>query len=99
MNAEAAAGILFARNRADTMRKLNQGLGRGIRTETDQVTVWIADPRFPLPAAVVMDPRRMLTQGPASRNIDLTNIIPPRFVDAYEAAKIVSVEHVGTAVA
>jgi ATP-dependent DNA helicase DinG len=34
------------------LRKLAQGIGRGIRCETDDVTLWIADPRFPIPASI-----------------------------------------------
>jgi ATP-dependent DNA helicase DinG len=33
------------------VRKFRQGLGRGIRRYDDECTVWIADPRFPVPEA------------------------------------------------
>ncbi len=88
---ENAKRILFARNRENTIRKLAQGHGRGIRCETDSVCMWIADPRFPLPAALVRNPRLLLEQGPALKMVDLAKAIPVRFAGAYEAAKIFSV--------
>ena len=85
---ENAERILFARNRDNTIRKLAQGHGRGVRCETDSVRMWIADPRFPLPAALVRNPRLLLEQGPALKMVDLAKAIPVRFADAYEAAEI-----------
>ena len=85
---ENAKRILFARNRENMIRKLAQGHGRGVRCETDSVCMWIADPRFPLPAALVRNPRLLLSQGPALKMVDLAKAIPVRFADAYEAAKI-----------
>ena len=56
--------------------------------ETDSVRMWIADPRFPLPAALVRNPRLLLSRGPALKMVDLAKAIPMRFADAYEAAEI-----------
>ena len=84
-----ADGILFTRNRRDAIRRLAQGLGRGIRTPDDRVKVWIADPRFPLPDTLTRDPRRWLSQGRAARNRDLSGAIPRRFTPSYESAEIV----------
>ena len=84
-----ADGILFARNRRDAIRRLAQGLGRGIRTPDDRVKVWIADPRFPLPDVLTLNPRLLLSQGLAARNRDLSGAIPRRFTQAYESAEIV----------
>lgn len=82
-----AKGILFARNRRDAVRRLAQGLGRGIRTPDDRVKVWIADPRFPLPDTLTLNQRLLLSQ--AARNRDLSGAIPRRFTPAYESAEIV----------
>ena len=84
-----ADGILLARNRRDAIRRLAQGLGRGIRTPDDRVKVWIADPRFPLPDTLTRNPRLLLSQGLAARNRDLSGAIPRRFTQSYESAEIV----------
>ena len=84
-----AEGILRARDRRDTLRRLAQGLGRGIRTPDDHVEVWIADPRFPLPDTLTRNPRRLLGQWLAARNRDLSGAIPRRFVHAYESANVI----------
>ena len=86
---EAAADrVLGAASRDDLKRKLSQGLGRPIRRPEDGATVWIPDPRFPLPGVVVQDLRRLLHQGPAKGNEDLAEALPARFMPAYEAAEI-----------
>ena len=85
-----AERILRAHGRRDALRRLAQGLGRGIRGPEDRVKVWIADPRFPLPDTLVRDPRRLLNQGLAAHNGDLSGAIPRRFAEAYEEATIVS---------
>lgn len=87
--AKSAKGILFAHDRRDAIRRLAQGLGRGIRTPDDRVKVWIADPRFPLPDTLTRNPRLLLSQGLAARNRDLSGAIPRRFTRAYESAEIV----------
>lgn len=84
-----ADGTLFARNRRDAIRRLAQGLGRGIRMPDDSVKVWIADPRFPLPDTRTLNPRLLLSQGLAARNRDLSGAIPRRFTPSYESAEIV----------
>lgn len=83
-----ADGILFGRNRREAVRRLAQGLGRGIRGPEDRVRLWIADPRFPLPDTLVRDERSLLGQGLAARHRYLADAIPRRFVDAYEYAEI-----------
>ena len=74
-----ARRILAAEGRADTARRLTQGMGRGIRVESDTCTIWIADPRFPLPASRVADLRSRLVQGPAEAWKELALAIPARF--------------------
>ena len=83
-------GILHGRSRRETIRRLAQGFGRGIRTPSDRVKIWIADPRFPLPDTLTLDPRRLLGQGHALRHGDLSRAIPRRFGDAYARARIFS---------
>jgi ATP-dependent DNA helicase DinG len=41
--------IVHNEQETTTRRKLSQGIGRGIRKVTDSVTLWVADPRFPMP--------------------------------------------------
>ena len=84
----SAKGILHGRSRRETIRRLAQGLGRGIRTPDDRVKVWIADPRFPLPDTLTLDPRLLTGQGLAARHRDLSRAIPRRFGDAYASAEI-----------
>jgi Rad3-related DNA helicase len=88
-----ARNILAAEARGDAMRRLTQGMGRGIRGPEDRCTVWIADPRFPLPASIVTDLRRGLTQGPAEAWKDFAKAIPLRFRQpagrsAYDRARL-----------
>ena len=84
----AAQRILRQRDRLDTVRRLAQGLGRGVRAPEDRVKVWIADPRFPLPDTLARDPRRSLGQKREARYRDLAGAIPGRFVEAYEQAAV-----------
>jgi ATP-dependent DNA helicase DinG len=58
------------------MRKLRQGLGRPIRSRTDASTVYIADPRFPLPREVGL-PLGLMAH-PMSRPI-YEQAVPTRF--------------------
>lgn len=83
-----AKGILHGRNRREAIRRLAQGFGRGIRAPRDRVKVWIADPRFPLPDTLTLDPRRLTGQGDAVHHRDLSRAIPRRFGDAYASAEI-----------
>jgi ATP-dependent DNA helicase DinG len=79
MSSQDARSILASEARADAMRRLTQGMGRGIRGAGDRCTVWIADPRFPLPSNLVIDLRNRLTQGPAEGWKDMAKAIPQRF--------------------
>ena len=49
---EKAAGVLFRAALFNAQRRLRQGIGRAIRSATDDVTLWILDPRFPVPIEV-----------------------------------------------
>ena len=73
-----------------TRRKLAQGIGRGLRRKEDSVTLWIADPRFPMPEGFSesLSPIIMSGLNHRSRPI-LRNCIPARFLDTtYREASI-----------
>ncbi len=53
---ERIKGIMFNHMQEEALRKLYQGLARGIRRADQAVTLWIADPRFPLPDDLVAGP-------------------------------------------
>ena len=63
---------------AAARRRLAQGIGRGIRGPDEHCTVWLLDPRFPLPksmARAIGGPG----QGQAIRYLELIHCIPARF--------------------
>lgn len=47
-----AKQIIQDASRYEASRKLRQGIGRGVRCATDEVTLWMLDPRVPLPYSV-----------------------------------------------
>lgn len=73
--------IIWRQGIEDTVMKLHQGFGRGIRQASDTTQVWIADPRFPHPAnwSSSLDP----VVGSRSRRHEsaLRNAIPLRFLE------------------
>ena len=75
----ATAERLVAGDRdAAARRTLAQGIGRGIRGPRDRCTLWLLDPRFPLPrvlARAIGGPG----QGAAHRHLSLIHCIPARF--------------------
>ena len=63
---------------AAAVRKLRQGIGRGIRAKNDICRLWILDPRFPVPESFRLN--RNLAQGPAASHKELAeSAIPARF--------------------
>ena len=73
-----AARIVARDRHAHARRKLAQGIGRGIRGPRERCTVWLLDPRFPLPAAMA----RAIGgpgQGRATPCIEFIHCIPARF--------------------
>ena len=77
----APSGVerLIARDRAAAARRtLAQGIGRGIRGPRERCTVWLLDPRFPLPKSMT----RAIggpDQGLAADHLALMYAIPARF--------------------
>ena len=76
---DAAKHILQAEDRFAAIRKLRQGIGRGIRRPSDRCKLWLLDPRFPLPASMTRDLRSRLNQGHAAKHSMLIGAIPLRF--------------------
>lgn len=71
-------GLLAGDRMAAARRKLAQGIGRGLRGPDERCTVWLLDPRFPLPRAMT----RTIGgpgQGKAVNRLVFINCIPPRF--------------------
>ena len=74
----AATRLVANARHADARRRLAQGIGRGIRGPDDSCTVWLLDPRFPLPksmARAIGGPG----QGQAVPHLELIHCIPQRF--------------------
>ncbi|MBU2741257.1 helicase C-terminal domain-containing protein [Acidithiobacillus albertensis] len=84
---EKVQKIMRLRNRHHFLAKLKQGIGRGIRSTDDRVTVWVADSRFGIPKAVRMlrDPR-----VGGSDEETVFEVIPARFRPALNQARIFS---------
>lgn len=78
-----ARSLTFSRMMADARRRLRQGIGRGIRVESDSVKVWFADSRFPLPQQVIDAEMR---DQPRSWSSTFVKAIPTRFRAALEAS-------------
>ncbi len=73
--ADPACAFLDAR--ADVIRRVRQAIGRGMRSRQQSCAVWILDPRFPLPGAIVN--RGEATQKQAANFLKLAEAIPERF--------------------
>ncbi|MEN1629976.1 ATP-dependent DNA helicase [Pseudomonas aeruginosa] len=86
--------IKFGMMSQDARQRFSQGLGRGIRRHDDDVRVWIADPRFPLPDefASSLDPILMGQRLHVASAF--ADCIPQRFVEAYKHSKIFTVDGV-----
>lgn len=84
--------IKWRKLRYESMMKLIQGIGRGIRTAGDAVTVWILDPRFPRPESLleVQDPDLLEAVINKSKKYDLfVKCIPKRFqLKSYANARV-----------
>ncbi|MBW3243468.1 hypothetical protein KUV57_12410 [Epibacterium sp. DP7N7-1] len=74
-------GTRFAQMQNKAIRKLTQGFGRGIRVASDEVTVWIGDPRWPAPEGVAAPHAKSWSRTIASS-------VPERFRPALREAEI-----------
>jgi ATP-dependent DNA helicase DinG len=88
--ADKIEGILRSKQTNEARRKMAQGVGRALRSPTDVSTVWIADPRFPMPesmshalhVAVMEAPKRLVQKK-------MVECIPRRFRNsAYQQAEV-----------
>lgn len=87
-------GMIMGRIYTDAQRRLAQGFGRGIRRASDKVTIWIADPRFPLPDTIAgsLDPIVMEAVPRKAMNT-MAMSIPTRFRSrAYPKAQLLTME-------
>ena len=76
--APVARRLVASDRYAAARRRLAQGIGRGIRGPDESCTVWLLDPRFPLPASMA----RAIGgpgQGPAVPHLELIHCVPARF--------------------
>jgi ATP-dependent DNA helicase DinG len=84
--------LLYSIMSENSRRKTKQGAGRLIRSATDRGTVWILDPRFPLPRTITSDRRRRQVNAPNPSYMAFAFSIPERFrggIDgAYEDAEV-----------
>ena len=84
--------IISGRDAGKTRRKLEQGIGRGLRSPDDQVTVYIADPRFPMPDEMQCSLDPVLMTAPArQQQTSLRSCIPTRFLsgkNSYAESKL-----------
>jgi ATP-dependent DNA helicase DinG len=74
--------VVKARITHAARRKLAQGIGRAIRARDDVATVWIADPRFPMPESMScsLDPI-IMEATPRKIQHMMLSCIPERFLD------------------
>lgn len=67
----------FLTSQDQAIRRLTQGMARGLRQINAACTVWILDPRFPLPASLVN--ANVATQQQATKHSRLAAAVPDRF--------------------
>jgi len=75
--------VMFGRQMADARRRLRQGIGRGIRSHEDKVTIWIGDPRWPL---TQREADELLLDQPRAWSSTMANAISARFRRKLEAS-------------
>ena len=82
--------LLRAKMMNGAKRQLRQGFGRPIRNASDQASVWIADPRFPMHHASQIPLRypASITYSGAYLYKALHSVIPDRFQRALENASV-----------
>lgn len=77
-----AEGVAIGSVMNSAYRQLKQGIGRGIRQESDNFTLWFADPRIPLPNALLMSETIALPNRKSSALTQIGNVLPDRFKHA-----------------
>lgn len=95
MAPQVVNGIIQRRVMTRSIRKLSQGIGRLIRQASDSGTIWIADPRFPLPetASSVLHPAILEAVKGRKVRAGLIEAIPRRFQqDSFENSEILTLE-------
>lgn len=85
---EKAKGIAYSDGADDVVRKLKQGIGRGVRAKSDSVTIWLADPRFPMPRAYRESFDNLLMSFPQRQRGDVMGFIPKRFLANYNTSPL-----------
>ena len=94
---EYALGLLLRQRATQSLRKLLQGIGRGVRGPDDAIRIWLLDPRLELPAAWAERVQEALYDQDASDTLTLPldrqsfpahkhwiNVIPRRFQSQIE---------------
>lgn len=82
-DSNAASAILAGHDLSAMRRKLEQGIGRALRAPSDKATVWIADPRFPLPESFADSLDVVILKAPARKSYpSLRSCIPRRFLNS-----------------
>lgn len=86
---DSVSRIIYGRLIVNTKRKLGQGIGRGLRSKNDVCTLWLGDPRFPLPDSITKSLDDVVLDAPVRKiNTSLVEVIPHRFKSSYEKAPI-----------
>lgn len=88
MSERAIDDLIRLQSTNEAVRRLSQGIGRAIRSRSDSATVWIADPRFPLP--LDLKKRLELYHGKKSgpTRSEMKRAIAERFENAYRQAAV-----------
>lgn len=104
LQSEAAAeGVLYMRSVRNALRKLLQGMGRGIRDPRDVVRVWVLDPRISLDSTWIQSlderlpadfaERRDWAKQPSHPALEKwMRAVPTRFEGAVDAAACFTIE-------
>lgn len=80
--------IALSHSLDSVVNKLKQGVGRGIRSKSDSVQVWLADPRFPIPKSYESSFDPVLMSFPRKQRKDIIGFIPKRFIPNYNSAPL-----------
>lgn len=87
--------IKWAKMAYDAHIKLIQGVGRGIRSYSDNVMLWILDPRFPRHDKYLLETAKEVLEVAVNRTGKYNmfrSAIPNRFSEAYDSARILKLD-------